>query len=94
METCFQQNIAFSVVDGFDIPMEKVKVVKVPTGHEVVMATDGYPFLLPTLAESENALTRLLATDPLCISEYLATKGVMEGNVSFDDRAYIRLKLV
>ena len=91
VETCFQQNIAFSVVDGFDIPMEKVKVVKVPTGHEVVMATDGYPFLLPTLTESENALSHLLATDPLCINEYLATKGVMEGNVSFDDRAYVRI---
>ena len=33
----------------------------------------------------------LLDTDPLCINEYLATKGVMEGNVSFDDRAYVRI---
>ena len=94
VETCYQQNIDFSVVDGFDIPMEKVKVVPVPPGHEVVMATDGYPFLLPTLTESEAALARLIATDPLCISEYLATKGVMEGNVSFDDRAYVRLELI
>ncbi|MBO4851374.1 MAG: hypothetical protein J5529_10805 [Prevotella sp.] len=92
--TCFRQNIDFSVVDGFDIPMKKVKVVPVPPGHEVVMATDGYPFLLPTLTESEAALARLIATDPLCISEYLATKGVMEGNVSFDDRAYVRLELI
>ena len=91
VETCFRQNIDFSVVDGFDIPMEKVKVVPIPSGHEVVLSTDGYPFLLPTLTESETALARLIATDPLCISEYLATKGVMEGNVSFDDRAYVRI---
>ena len=45
-----------------------------------------------SLEESEAALSRQLATDPLCINTYKATKGVMEGNLSFDDRAYVRFR--
>ena len=43
-----------------------------------------------TLAESETALANLIANDPLCISLYKATKGVLAGNASFDDRSYVR----
>ena len=57
----------------------------------VVLASDGYPRILPTLAASEEALAGLLAADPLCIGPLCGTKGVRPGNVSFDDRAYVRL---
>lgn len=90
VDTCHHQNIDFSVVDGFDIPLDKVKVIPISSSSDIVLSTDGYPFLLPTLAESEAALAHLIATDPLCISLYKATKGVLEGNASFDDRSYVR----
>lgn len=56
------------------------------------MASDGYPFLKPTLAESEEALAHLLAYDPQCTHEFIATKGIVVGNKSFDDRTYIRFR--
>ena len=91
--SCQDQNKRFSVFDGFRVALDKVKVIPVPPESEVVLATDGYPFLLPTLSDSEAALARQIATDPLCIRHYVATKGVMAGQVSFDDRAYIRFRV-
>lgn len=61
--------------------------------REIVLASDGYPFLKPTLAESEEALAHLLAYDPQCTHEFIATKGIVEGNKSFDDRTYIRFQI-
>ena len=60
-------------------------------GDEVVLATDGYPVLCPTLQATENALAQLLHDDPLLIHHYQATKAHMHGNNSFDDRAYLRV---
>ena len=57
------------------------------------MATDGYPFLCPTLEASEAELARQLADDPLNIGHFQATKACMKGNLSFDDRAYIRFRV-
>ncbi len=88
--SCRYQNATFSVIDGFPIPTDKVRVIDVSNATEIVLATDGYPFLHPTLSESEEALARLLSEDPLCISQFKATKGLMRGNQSFDDRTYIR----
>lgn len=86
-----QQNVGYSVIDGFPIPL--AHVLQFPLTFdpfEIVLASDGYPFLLPTLAESEAALRKQLTDDPLNIGQFKATKGCMEGNNSFDDRAYIR----
>ena len=58
--------------------------------NEVVLASDGYPFLKPTLAASEAALAEQIANDPQNIRSFIATKGIVEGNKSFDDRTYIR----
>lgn len=75
---------------------EGVKVVSVSSSEtvsassEIVLASDGYPFLKPTLAESEEALANQIANDPQNISSFIATKGLVEGNKSFDDRTYIR----
>ena len=94
VRTCHDQNKSFAVFDGFCVATEKVRVVRIPSSCEVVLATDGYPFLLPTLHDSEEALAHQLAADPLCIHHYLATKGLMEGQVSFDDRAYVRFRVI
>lgn len=91
VQCCKGQNKTFSVIDGFTIPLALVKVIKLaPETHEIVLASDGYPLLCPTLAASEAALRRQLNTDPLCISTYKATKGLRQGQSSFDDRSYIR----
>ncbi len=86
------QNKWYAVIDGTPIFMQGVRCITFPNPpHEIVMATDGYPFLLPTLAESEAALARQIAQDPFNVSSFLATKGLMTGNCSFDDRCYVRV---
>ena len=104
------QNKTYTVIDGFPIYQEGVKVVAlkmkpasscietyfqehskpVSSLNEVVLASDGYPFLKPTLAASEAALAEQIANDPQNIRSFIATKGIVEGNKSFDDRTYIR----
>ena len=63
------------------------------SAREIVLASDGYPFLKPTLSESEEALAHLIAHDPQCTHEFIATKGLVEGNKSFDDRTYVRFQI-
>lgn len=89
-----EQNKTYAVIDGFPIPQDKIKVVKVSANtREVVLASDGYPFLCPTLAESEACLKEQIVRDPLNINTFKATKGMLTGNLSFDDRAYIRFSI-
>ena len=113
------QNRTYTVIDGFPIYREGVKVVSVSdscsvqnsvpasdsvpcsdsasasdtipsSSSEIVLASDGYPFLKPTLTASEAALAEQIANDPQNIRSFIATKGIVEGNKSFDDRTYIR----
>ena len=119
------QNQTYTVIDGFPIYREGVKVVSVSdsssvqdsvsssdscsgqdpvscsgsasasdtipsSSSEIVLASDGYPFLKPTLAASEAAVAEQIANDPQNIRSFIATKGIVEGNKSFDDRTYIR----
>ena len=104
------QNRNYTVIDGFPIYQEGVKVVAlkmkpasssievyfqeqtkpISSPNEVVLASDGYPFLKPTLAASEASLAEQIANDPQNIHFFIATKGIVEGNKSFDDRTYIR----
>ena len=89
-----QQNVAYAVIDGARIPEQHVIVLPLDfCPHDIVLASDGYPQLLPTLEASEAALARQLSDDPLNIGTFQATKGCMQGNQSFDDRAYIRFKV-
>lgn len=83
--------LAYGAVDGRPIPDRFVEVIAVHEGQAVVLASDGYPVVLPTLTESESYLRRELEIDPLRIGRHPTTKGVRPGNVSFDDRAYVRL---
>jgi hypothetical protein len=86
--------LSFSVVDGFEINLAKVRMIDIaPSTKEIVLASDGYPKLLPTLAECESELKEQLKVDPLCINRFKSTKGLVNGNVSFDDRSYLRIKI-
>lgn len=76
-----------------DILHSKIVNIDVPENSEIVLASDGYPELKPTLKESEEELSRIIATDPLCYKTYFSTKGLKKGNISFDDRTYIRFRL-
>ena len=120
------QNRTYTVIDGFPIYREGVKVVSVSdscsvqdsiqdsvpasdsvpcsdsvsasgtifvSSSEIVLASDGYPFLEPTLAASAVALAEQIANDPQNIHSFIATKGIVEGNKSFDDRTYIRFSV-
>jgi hypothetical protein len=84
----------YAGVDGRPVPSALVGVHHVPEDvTELVMASDGYPAICGTLAESESVLARLLTLDPWCVHELRGTKGVLPGQVSFDDRAYLRIRL-
>ena len=102
VESMEEENKTYAVIDGYPIYRDGIKVIKVgmqeddgaSTGKkplsDIVLATDGYPFLCATLEKSEKKLKRQLDTDPYNIGEFKATKGLMRGNASFDDRAYVR----
>ena len=93
-EAMRRQNIDYAVVDGFPIPQQHVRKISLDfRPWEIVLASDGYPFLCPTLQESEERLARQLSTDPMNILDFKATKGLQPGNLSFDDRAYIRFEV-
>ena len=94
LETMQQQNNGYSVIDGFPVDEAHVKTFTLDfQPWEVVLASDGYPFLCPTLAESERRLAWQRENDPLNIGEFKATKAFAEGNNSFDDRSYIRFEV-
>ena len=70
-----------------------IKVIHLSEGkHEIILASDGYPLLRPTLQQSEQDLDRLLKEDPQCCRLYESTKGLKPGNKSFDDRTYVRFQ--
>ena len=83
---------AYGVLDGFPPYAPDVRSYAVEAGQEVVLASDGYPAVLPTLEESERRLRQILHDDPHCFRIFKSTKGVMQGQTSFDDRAYLRLR--
>lgn len=83
------QNLNYAVIDGFPVYQKGVKIIYAPE-EDIVLASDGYPFLHETLRDSEQALQHQLQTDPQNIHLFKATKGLCQGYSSFDDRAYIR----
>ena len=94
LETMQQQNKTYAVIDGFPIPPQCVRVITLDfQPWEVVLASDGYPFLEATLAASEERLAWQRENDPLNIGVFKATKAFVAGNNSFDDRAYIRFRV-
>ncbi|MDI6103715.1 hypothetical protein QLQ12_34385 [Actinoplanes sp. NEAU-A12] len=84
----------YAGIDGRPVPLALVAVHPLPAdAAELVIASDGYPVIGETLAQSEAALARLLDLDPWCVNELCGTKGVLAGQASYDDRAYLRVRL-
>lgn len=94
LEAMKLQNKTYAVVDGFTIPEQSVRIITLDfQPWEIVLASDGYPFLEPTLEASERRLEWQKTNDPLNIGAFKATKAFNEGYNSFDDRAYIRFRV-
>lgn len=95
LETMRQQNINYSVIDGFPVDRKHIRIITLDfRSWEIVLASDGYPFLCPTLEESERRLQRQRKDDPLNIGpSFLATKAFHPDFNSFDDRSYIRFQV-
>jgi hypothetical protein len=85
-------DLGFGAIDGQEVPERFIETTPIKPGEEVVLATDGYPRLLPTLRETEDALAQDLLRDPLRIGQHKATKAVAPGQTSFDDRAFLRFR--
>ncbi len=84
----------YGAISGSEVPAEFIEVTEVSVdAREVVLASDGYPQVKPTLGESEAWLKGVLERDPLLIDLHVAAKGWRPENASFDDRAYLRLEL-
>jgi hypothetical protein len=84
----------YAVIDGFDVPEDGLRVYSVPADtRTIVLASDGYPLLKDSLHASEEALQAILHEDPLLFRTYKSTKGLQGGYVSFDDRAYVKVRL-
>ena len=83
--------------EGTKIPEELIKVIRFSefsgSEHEIILASDGYPVLKPTLQQSERELEYIMREDPQCCRLYESTKGLKSGNKSFDDRTYIRFQI-
>lgn len=96
----FQNNPAagqywFSIIDGFPVPEGGISIRPLPADIQtIILASDGYPFLKETLLASEESLQTILRDDPLLFRIYKATKGMSKANLSFDDRAYVKLRVV
>lgn len=86
---------AYAALDGTPIELDLVTIVPVPAHvSRIVLASDGYPAILPTLQASEELLAESLKKDPLCIGPLLGTKGVLPGNQSYDDRSYLGIAVL
>ena len=80
----------YACINGGTVMSGLIRSVKLDSGAEVVLCSDGYPVIEGTLAKSEMTLAALLKKDILCINELRGTKCVAYGNYSFDDRTYVR----
>lgn len=81
---------SYGVINGRDVFKKDIIVHKVKAGDVVILASDGYPELCESLAESEEKLQLQLKNNPLCDGDYRSTKGLQKNSTSFDDRAYVR----
>ena len=98
-EQCHFQNsvldypFSYAVIDGFPVAKEYIRTIDACHADEIILASDGYPILFDTLAETEEYLQGDLEKDPMRRLKHCSTKGVMLGNNSFDDRTFLRIKI-
>lgn len=85
---------SYGVINGSKVHRKDITVCKLKSGDEVVLASDGYPKLFTSLNESEEYLKEEIKNNPLCDGVYRSTKGIKKDCSSFDDRTYIRFRVL
>ena len=86
--------LAYSCINGFGFEEEFIKIVKLGKEvKEIVLATDGYSELFMTVKETEDFLENVIKKDPIGINEFQTFRGVGSDLNSYDDRAYVKLRL-
>jgi hypothetical protein len=87
-----RQPLAYAVLDGFDIPLELIRVIDRPkAGLSVIeLFSDGYfaRGAEPTVAAWEAAFAEVERVDPLKIDRYPSVKGTI-GRIRADDRTVV-----
>jgi len=83
----------YGCINGNQVPSEYIEVFSLPDEPtEVILASDGYTVVMPTLSETEAALARLIRDDPAAIGDlWPIGKSTKPGSNAPDDRAYLRL---
>lgn len=84
---------SYPVIDGQPIDPNSIRSFSVAGVHELILTSDGYPDVFDTLKDTEAYLADVLIKDPLCINENPASKCLVKGNRSFDDRTYLKLEI-
>lgn len=83
-----------AVLNGSGTPPSMIDVIELPDESvDVVLATDGYPEMWATLAETERALAERLEDDPLHLGPPPGTKGKPPWAYGYDDRTFVRVTL-
>jgi hypothetical protein len=86
-----KSTVAYRTINGFKTQVSKTKI---PKGtKEIIISSDGFKTLKPTLQQTLETLKFQLQNDPHCMNELLSTKGLNQNQISFDDMSYIRIKL-
>ena len=87
----FESDYSYEALAGFK-EVSKFKLVKFDAlPSYVVLASDGFPILRPTLEETLEELEKIKREDPLMFRIHKSTKGVKKGANSFDDCCYLKL---
>lgn len=84
---------SFGAIDGSPVPDIFIETIDVPNGAEIILASDGYPVIKNSLAESEAALAEILARDPLLIGDTPQPRAMLQNGISFDDRSWIKFSI-
>lgn len=95
MQFSFENKICrfgYPVLNGFGIEPSLLKIYQLQKQDTIILASDGYSELGDSLEESESLLKEILTEDPLCFRRNRSTKGLKEGNISFDDRVFCKIQ--
>lgn len=93
MQFAFENKLSYfgyPIINGMGVEESMIKCYSVTEGDIVILASDGYPILRSNLNECEKQLNYIKQNDPMCFRLYRSTKGIKQGNVSFDDRAFCK----
>lgn len=83
--------VGYPVLNGTYINKSLISVHPVNKSKTLILASDGYPKLYNTLDKTELYLHQQIELDKLCIDRLIGTKGIQFGNISYDDRAFIKI---